>query len=100
MPDRPEYLRYDRARAGAPARVGAADGDPAGERCFADVCCDRPRPRSGGVLPEVTVAYETWGRWMRDNVALVCHALTGDSHAAGAMGPGHKSDGWWDDLIK
>ena len=105
MPDRPEYLRYDPStRFPAPLPVSGAwrDGDPAGERCFADVCCDRPFVlESGGVLPEVTVAYETWGLLSdaRDNAVLVCHALTGDSHAAGAMGPGHKSDGWWDDLI-
>ena len=30
---------------------------------------------------------------------LITHALTGDSHAAGEMGPGHPSDGWWKDLI-
>ncbi len=30
---------------------------------------------------------------------LVEHALTGDSHAAGATGPGHPSSGWWDGLI-
>ena len=29
----------------------------------------------------------------------MCHALTGDSHAAGGLGDGHASPGWWDDLI-
>ena len=83
MPDRPEYLRYDPStRFPAPLPVSGAwrDGDPAGERCFADVCCDRPFVlESGGVLSEVTVAYETWGLLSdaRDNAVLVCHALTG-----------------------
>jgi homoserine O-acetyltransferase len=30
---------------------------------------------------------------------LVLHALTGDSHAAGPVGPGHPTPGWWDPLI-
>jgi homoserine O-acetyltransferase len=55
----------------------------------------------GGWLPEVTVAYETWGR--RDpggkNCVLVLHALTGDSHAAGGASAGHPSGGWWDGMI-
>jgi homoserine O-acetyltransferase len=29
----------------------------------------------------------------------VLHALTGDSHAAGPPGPGHRHAGWWDDVI-
>jgi homoserine O-acetyltransferase len=56
---------------------------------------------AGGRLPEVTVAYETWGRLdpSGDNAVLVLHALTGDSHAAGPAGPGHPTSGWWDPLI-
>jgi homoserine O-acetyltransferase len=55
----------------------------------------------GGSLPEVTVAYESWGELDRSraNGVLVLHALTGDSHAAGPAGPGHASTGWWDGLI-
>lgn len=48
----------------------------------------------GGRLPNVTVAYRTWGRLNErgDNAILVLHALTGDSAAGG---PG----GWWEPLI-
>ena len=39
----------------------------------------------GGSLGPVRVAYETYGELSpaRDNVILVCHALSGDAHAAG-----------------
>lgn len=47
------------------------------------------------------LAFETWGRLApdRSNGVLVLHALTGDSHAAGAAQPGHPTPGWWDGLI-
>ena len=32
----------------------------------------------------------------RDNVVVVLHALTGDSHITGPAGPGHPTPGWWD----
>ena len=56
---------------------------------------------AGGMLPEVTVAYETWGKLnrARDNAVLVLHALTGDSHAAGSADARHLSPGWWNGLI-
>lgn len=48
----------------------------------------------GAQLPNVTVAYRTWGRLNErgDNAVLVLHALTGDS-SAGGLG------GWWEPLI-
>lgn len=47
------------------------------------------------------IAFETWGRLASDrsNAVLVLHALTGDSHAAGTVEPGHPTPGWWDGLI-
>jgi homoserine O-acetyltransferase len=56
---------------------------------------------SGGRLPEVVVAYETWGALNaeRNNAVLVLHALSLDSHATGPAGPGHVAAGWWDGLI-
>ncbi len=59
------------------------------------------RLEGGATLPAVTVAYETWGSLdaAGSNAVLVLHALTGDSHAAGAAGPGHPTPGWWDPLV-
>jgi homoserine O-acetyltransferase len=56
---------------------------------------------TGGALPAVEVAYETWGTLneARDTAVLVEHALTGDSHVSGPAGPGHPTPGWWDGLI-
>src|SRR5215831_3328317 len=83
---------------------------------------DLPEPLAldcGRSLPSVRIAYETYGRLSpeRDNVLLVCHALSGDAHAAGmAARPagestrdGFRADerdgsrgkglGWWDGMI-
>ena len=35
-------------------------------------------------------------RRSRDNVVVVLHALTGDSHITGPAGPDHPTAGWWD----
>lgn len=56
---------------------------------------------SGAKLGPITVAYETWGSLAADknNVILVLHALTGDSHAAGRYTPEDRHPGWWDFMI-
>lgn len=61
---------------------------------------DPLRLRGGGRLDHVEVAYETYGSLSptRDNAVFVCHALTGDAHAAG-LHLGAKKRGWWDNLI-
>jgi homoserine O-acetyltransferase len=73
----------------------------------------------GRELPGIRVAYETYGALspQRDNAILVCHALSGDAHAAGFSneaegqstrdgfgaddrdGEAGKSLGWWDGMI-
>jgi len=83
-----------------PAHGGWREGDPPGRRRW----LARSRPlalEAGGELPQLRIAYETWGRLAADrsNAVLVLHALTGDSHAAGEAGPGHPTPGWWDALI-
>lgn len=77
-------------------------GDPVGERRFVPLAVDRPLVlEGGGQLHDIDVAYESWGTLdaAASNAVLVCHALTGDAHAAGRVGPGHPAAGWWDDLI-
>lgn len=85
-----------------PASGAWRPGDPVGARRFHTVGHGRSfQLEGGGALPEARIAYETWGHLdaAADNAVLVCHALTGDSHAAGRSGPGHATPGWWDALI-
>ena len=89
-----------RSLLGKPPASGAwRDGDPIGERHFASV--GPHYLEAGGSLPVVRLAYETYGELApdRSNAVLLEHALTGDSHAAGAPGPGHPTGGWWGDVI-
>lgn len=87
----------------APPVTGAwRPGDHPGRRQFETVFDARPHVvEAGGRLEHVTIAYETWGTLAPDasNAVLVLHALTGDSHAAGPAGPGHRHPGWWGDMI-
>lgn len=52
----------------------------------------------GEVLDNVSIAVQRWGELSpnRDNVVMVLHALTGDSHITGPAGPQHPTPGWWD----
>ncbi|TCJ18477.1 homoserine O-acetyltransferase [Rubrobacter taiwanensis] len=58
-------------------------------------------PELGGYLPEVSLTYETWGELdeTQENAVLIVHALTGDSHAAGAPDEKYRRGGWWDPMI-
>ena len=98
----------DRRRLGRHGR-NAVPGSAAG----------RSRSTAGATLHPIRIAYETYGTLSpaRDNVILVCHALSGDAHAAGFAktpppestrdgfgaedrdGTGGKGLGWWDGMI-
>ena len=56
---------------------------------------------SGRILSDITVAYETYGKMNsdKDNVILICHALTGNAHAAGIYKEDDQKPGWWDKMI-
>ncbi|WP_240665976.1 homoserine O-acetyltransferase [Agromyces sp. LHK192] len=83
----------------APVTGAWREGDPAGDRRFVRV--GDLRLEDGGMLPDVRVAYETWGELSPagDNAVLVLHALTGDSHVVGAAGDGHATAGWWPGVV-
>ena len=57
--------------------------------------------RSGAVLPEFDLVYETYGTLNADksNAVLICHALSGTHHVAGKYAETDKNAGWWDNLI-
>ena len=65
---------------------------------------------SGEFLPEIEVAYETWGELNGDqsNAILLSHALSGSHHACGynpelpqaaVCWSGELHTGWWEDFI-
>jgi homoserine O-acetyltransferase len=105
-----------------PSTAAAAKNAPGSVGVVEAQYLDLPRPvrlDCGQDLTAVRVAYETYGtlNQRRDNVILVCHALSGDAHAAGVSrtapaegtrdgfaaeerdGVAAKALGWWDGMI-
>jgi homoserine O-acetyltransferase len=106
----------------APMAMPASNAAPGSVGTVETLFLDLPRPVAldcGRMLSPIRVAYETYGTLSpaRDNVILVCHALSGDAHAAGYAKmplPGATRDGfaaedrdgsagrglgWWDGMI-
>jgi len=56
---------------------------------------------SGKKLGPITIAYETYGELNkeRNNVVMVFHALSGNSHAAGYYREKDVKPGWWDNMV-
>ena len=59
------------------------------------------RLKSGAVLDEYELAYETYGTLNADasNAVLVCHALNASHHVAGRYADDPNNVGWWDNMI-
>jgi len=57
--------------------------------------------RSGKTLQSYQLVYESYGTLNSDksNAILICHALSGDHHAAGFHSKEDKKPGWWDACI-
>ena len=114
-PDGPGYDRPMSEPASSTATAGSAG-------TIETRYLDLPEPvwlDCGRDLHPIRVAYETYGTLspQRDNVILVCHALSGDAHAAGFAkqpdkestrdgfraedrdGGAAKGLGWWDGMI-
>jgi homoserine O-acetyltransferase len=55
----------------------------------------------GRTLPRHELMVETYGELnaARSNAVLICHALSGDHHAAGYHSSGERKPGWWDSAI-
>ena len=56
---------------------------------------------TGEHIPDLVITYQTWGTLSptADNAILVEHALTGDAHVVGSIGPGQPTPGWWPGII-
>ena len=61
---------------------------------------DEIKLSSGKKLMSYDIKYETYGHLSdkKDNAVLICHALSGNHHAAGRY-KGEEKSGWWDNMI-
>ncbi len=64
-------------------------------------CEEELRLESGSTLPGFELVYETYGELNRDasNAILICHALSGNHHAAGYHSTDDRKPGWWENMI-
>ena len=63
---------------------------------------DNPlRLKCGKSLGPIDAAYETYGQLneAKDNVILICHALSGNAHVAGYNSSEDTKPGWWDIMV-
>ena len=62
---------------------------------------DAPALDNGTRLGPIDVQFETYGRptSQRDNVILLCHAFSGDAHAAGYHADDDRYPGWWNEMV-
>ena len=88
----------DLPAAGAPHRTGLDGTAPGGanqDGTVRYVNIGGLELEAGGFLPDVTLAYESWGTLNEDgsNAILVQHALTGSTHVTRGAGD---EEGWWE----
>ena len=59
------------------------------------------RLESGESLNGFELIYETYGELNKEksNAILICHALSGNHHAAGVYSKEDKKPGWWDEQL-
>ncbi len=79
----------------------AGDADDPRDSLVARFGADKPLKLDAGVeLAPFQIAYKTYGALnaAKSNAILVCHALTGDQHAA-SIHPVTGKGGWWDTLV-
>jgi homoserine O-acetyltransferase len=96
MPTQYGALSYE---GNPPASAAWREGFPPGERLFFEF--GPFTTDTGFEFEQIRVAYQTWGTLNPEasNAIYIAHALTGDSHATGAAGPGHSTGGWWNSLV-
>ncbi|HVA89876.1 MAG TPA: homoserine O-acetyltransferase [Chloroflexota bacterium] len=110
-PSRPAPTRESQSPAGqSPVTQDEGEAPPSADTLARSVGMVRTRSiiftdpfplEHGPALPELSIAYETYGRLnvRGDNAILLCHALSGDAHAAGYHTAQDKRPGWWDTMV-
>ncbi len=83
-----------------PTQAGAGNENSVGETETIFFAFASLKLENGETLAPVTIAYETYGALSekKDNAVFLCHALSGDAHAAGIDKETGK-EGWWDSMI-
>ena len=83
------------------ARSRAQEAESLRESLVVRFGADRPLKLDSGIdLSPFQIAYKTYGQLnaQRSNAVLVCHALTGDQHAA-SVHPVTGKNGWWETMV-
>ncbi len=81
--------------------ASSRDADHPKDSLVAHFGADKPLKLDSGIaLSPFQIAYKTYGQLNADksNAVMICHALTGDQHAA-SVHPVTKKNGWWETLI-
>ena len=83
------------------ARARAQEAESPRDSLVVRFGADRPLQLDAGIaLSPFQIAYKTYGQLnaQRSNAVLICHALTGDQHAA-SVHPVTGKNGWWETMV-